>query len=324
MKSVHLTKLRRVIEKLFYLVQWNIGTAEVSLGGVLSEGKLPRITWWQRDSKLIFEADPFFLGDDVLCERMNYWRGKGEIWIANAQGECQRRFIRTDGHISYPCVSTWNGRTFLLYESSNAGHCRIMEWTGGAWQEVSRICQAVVDGTLLHHEGRYWVFGTLAGAKANQDLYIWWAESIGGPWHSHRANPVKQDQSCSRPAGGFYHSQTGLIRPAQDCTSRYGAGIALCRVERLDERGFEETTVIRLAPNDGFAGIHTINTNGNRIVIDAKRLVFHPLTPFLKLKNMAIRWPVGLAPRWRSSPSYDTSCARVEAVGSERANSKIV
>jgi hypothetical protein len=286
-----MTKLRRLIEKLFYLVQWNVGTAEVPLDAVLCSGKLPRITWWEADSKLIFCADPFFLGDDVLCERMNYWRGKAEIWIANARGECRRRFIRTTGHISYPCVTTCNGRTFLLYESSNAGYCRILEWIVGEWKEVSRIYEAVVDGTLLQHEGRYWVFGTLAGGKVNRDLYVWWADSIGGPWHSHSANPVKQDESSSRPAGGFYRSRTGLIRPAQDCGTTYGAGIALCRVQRLDEQRFEETVVTRLTPDEGFLGIHTINSNGNRIIIDAKRLVFHAMTPFLKLRSMATRRP---------------------------------
>jgi|SRR5215469_12253507 len=279
---------KRLVEKLFFLPQWKIGIAEGSLDGVVRDGKLPHLTWWAVDSCLDFQADPFFLGDDILFERMNYWRGKGEIWIANALGEHRDGFIRRPGHVSYPCVTKCNSRTFLLYESSTAGECRILELMGSNWTEISYIDRPVVDGTLLYHGGRYWVFGTLPGEGVNRDLYLWWAESIEGPWHSHQANPVKQDVSSSRPAGGFFRSSMGLIRPTQDCATVYGGAIVFCRVQQLDEQRFEEISLLRLPAVEGFLGIHTINGNGHRIVIDVKQQVFHPLASLLKLR-MALR-----------------------------------
>lgn len=286
-----------LLEKLFFLPRWKIGVAEASLDTVLRGGRLPAITWWTVNSSLDFQADPFFLGDHILFERMNYWRGRGEIWIADAVGERRGRFIRTPSHVSYPCVTKCHARTFLLYESSTAGKCRILELTGTNWTEVSCIDQPVVDGTLLCYGGRYWVFGTLAGDGVNRDLYVWWAESIEGPWRSHKANPVKQDPSSSRPAGGFFHSSMGLIRPAQDCATVYGGAIVLSCVQHLDEERFEETFLIRLPPVEGFVGIHTINVNGHRIVVDGKQLVFHPLASLLKLRSLAFRRKFGIRQR---------------------------
>lgn len=283
------TGAKGLLEKLFFLPRWKIGIGEGSLDGVLDSGKLPPITWWAVDSTLDFQADPFFLGDDILFERMNYWRGKGEIWIANALGEHRGRFIRMPGHVSYPCVTKCNTRTFLLYESSTAGRCRILELIGTSWTEVSCIDQPVVDGTLLYYGRRYWVFGTILGKGVNRDLYVWWSESIEGPWHSHEANPVKQDPSSSRPAGGFFYSRMGLIRPAQDCANVYGGAIVLCLVRQLDEQRFEETALVRLTPAERFLGIHTINGNARRIVIDAKQRVFHPLASLLKFRIRGFR-----------------------------------
>jgi hypothetical protein len=275
--------LRRGLDYLFFMSQWNIGTVRGSLDTVVHTGELPPIHWWRRPSSAIFSADPCFLGDEIVFERMNRWRGRAELWLARADGTCARRFIRRPDHLSYPCVTDMCGRTFLVYEASSSGACSILERRGGRWHTVALIEQPIVDGTLLHRDGLWWLFGTLADGTENDALHIWWSEAIGGPWQAHELNPVKRDPSCSRPAGRFHLSNLGLIRPAQDCSSTYGGGIALCRVDRLDRRGFEEVVLRRLRPEKEYPlGIHTINGHSDTLVIDGKRRVFHPMAALLK------------------------------------------
>lgn len=268
---------------LFYMPQWNIGTAEGTLDDVLNNGKLPPIYWWPSASRAVFCADPVFYSSEIVFERMNRWWGKAELWVANSDGSRQRRFVRQPYHISYPHIATFEGRDFLVYESSAAKRCEILEHRQEGWIVISRLDQPVVDGTLLHFNSRWWLFGTLANGTESTELHIWWADGVEGPWIAHQANPVKRGASSSRPAGGFCWTRSGLIRPAQDCTQTYGGGVTLCRVDRLDEHTYQETVLLRLSPDAEFPmGIHTINTHNNLIVVDGKRQIFHPFAALLR------------------------------------------
>ena len=275
----------RVFSYLFTLPQWQIGFAEGNLDSVVAGGDLPLMTWWPPSKAAVFNADPFFIGEEVVFERMSRWRGRADLRISRIDGSESRLFLREPGHISYPFTIDENGALYLIYESAVSLHCKIMMLSDMKWIEVSCISEPVVDATMVSYNNRYWIFGTLANGEENRALHIWWSDSIMGPWKPHPMNPVKRDISSCRPAGGIFRSAEGLIRPAQDCSSTYGGSIALCRIDRLDECGFEETVLRRVGPLKPYdAGIHTINTNGKYIVVDGKRTVTHPFAALLRWK----------------------------------------
>ncbi|HXT21460.1 MAG TPA: hypothetical protein VN923_11965, partial [Thermoanaerobaculia bacterium] len=62
-----------------------------------------------------------------------------------------------------------------------------------------------------------------------------------------------------------------LLRPAQICVPRYGAGISMNRVLRLTPHEYAERQVERVlpAPESGLLGIHTVNRAGDLTVVDA-------------------------------------------------------
>jgi hypothetical protein len=129
----------------------------------------------------------------------------------------------------------------------------------------------VSDATLVKHSGRYWLFGTVGGGwQSSWDtLKIWSAERLTGPWTPCGDGPALVDSRCARPAGRFFTRGGELWRPAQDCSTGYGAGLALARVDRLDTDGFAQTTGAILRPNAAWPGlgIHTVNmTNGLEVV----------------------------------------------------------
>jgi hypothetical protein len=80
------------------------------------------------------------------------------------------------------------------------------------------------------------------------------------------------DAGAARPAGNMFRHDGAWIRPAQDCRSGYGEGIALCRIDRLDREGFAQTVLRRLASPRAWSlpGLHTLNRDGPIETIDTK------------------------------------------------------
>lgn len=279
-------RITQILKKAFYLEQWNIGTAPLPPGSILDNPSL-EITWWPRPARSVFQADPFFFGDKVLYERLNRWRGRGEIWIADPDGSNAYRFIRTSGHLSYPSTTIINGREYLAYEASDTGSCTIFGLESGKRREVATLEAPIVDPTLLYYENRCWLFGTLIHDDPNGKLHIWWADSIEGPWHPHHGNPVKIDKGSSRPAGNFFRSSAGLVRPAQDSRIGYGDAVVLNVVEKLTVDQYIEKERTRVSPTNRCSalGIHTLNIQSNSILVDGKRLVFAPNAWLFKFRN---------------------------------------
>ena len=87
-------------------------------------------------------------------------------------------------------------------------------------------------------------------------------------------SPVKADLRGSRPAGPLFVADGQLIRPAQDCTTTYGAAVILQRVLRLTPTEFVEEPVARLAPDPRGPlpdGLHTLTAAGPVTLVDGKR-----------------------------------------------------
>ena len=114
------------------------------------------------------------------------------------------------------------------------------------------------------------------------------ADRLEGPWVPHRLTPVKIDIAGARPAGPLFKVGEALFRPGQDCSRTYGGGIAIHRVDVLNEDTYRETKVSALAPDpDGpFPdGIHTLAVDGDRVWVDGKRFVLDMPGAFRKLRR---------------------------------------
>jgi hypothetical protein len=120
-------------------------------------------------------------------------------------------------------------------------------------------------------------------------LHAWHADDLGGPWHPHTLNPLKTDVRSSRPAGTPFRYDGQLYRPAQDCSERYGGGIALNRVRQLSPTEFAETTARYLAPERGSPyphGLHTLSLADGWLLVDGMRKRIVPTVVFERLKAL--------------------------------------
>lgn len=281
---------------------WNVGVSEAedALDRIVDEGRVPDVTWAPAGSGPRFLADPFGAEVDgelaVLAERYDHLEGKGELCVLDAEdgggrgggtslpawGEA-RTVLEVPVHTSYPYLFRFEDDVYCVPETFQAREVRLHRARRfpDEWEEVGVLIEdfAAVDPTIFHHGGRWWLFSTDAEVCSHTVLHAWYADHPFGPWRPHALNPVKTDVASSRPGGTPFRHRGRLYRPAQDCSTRYGAGIALNRIRRLGPAEFEETTVRRVTPDEDGPyplGLHTMSLADRHVLVDGYRERFMP------------------------------------------------
>ena len=233
-------------------------------------------------------ADPFVIRQDgksyVFFESWFETHKKGRIEVAclDSLGRWSSPELALERpyHLSYPHIFSWRGGIYMLPETR---HNRTIEIYRSlnfpcAWklEAVLRENVDAVDTTLFEQSGCWWMFTAGLGETNDRlrQLSIFHSSSPFGPWQSHTKNPVVIDFRTARPAGNLFRSGNLLIRPAQDCRSRYGYAVTWNKVETLTNTTYRETRVGSLNPSfrNGYAAIHTFNQDEQWQVFDVKRL----------------------------------------------------
>ena len=187
-----------------------------------------------------------------------------------------RPVLETPYHLSYPFVFERDGVVYMMPESCAANRLELYraERFPDVWVRETILLDGIVvaDATLLEASGTLWVFATL-GQDGHSDwdsLGLFRADGLTGPWTPHPKNPVLIDASQARSGGRVFERDGRLYRPTQDCSTGYGAGLALCAIDRLDESDYAQSVSARLVarPGQGFHGVHTLNDAAGVEVID--------------------------------------------------------
>jgi hypothetical protein len=187
-------------------------------------------------------------------------------------------------HLSYPFLLEHEGRLLCLPESSAAGEVAVytVERFPDRWTRVATLLSgtALADASVFEYEDRWWLAASeVADKGANSELHLFHAQTPTGPWTAHPRNPVKIDVRSARPAGQPFVVDGVLYRPAQDCSTTYGARVVINRVVTLTPAAFheEQAAVLNPDPRGPYPdGLHTVSRLGDRTLIDGKRTVFVP------------------------------------------------
>ncbi len=271
---------------------WRPAIARRPIAQVVASGSLGEdIIWLPEDGPFRFLADPFGWHDTaghlhVFAERYDYRTRHGTIDMLVLDKDfsvLERRPCLTEPwHLSYPQVFAGEGETWMLPEAHRSGGLTLYRAQGGLadWRAECRLeldC-VPVDATILHHDGRWWLFyspGTTKLAKISE-LHVAWAERLCGPWTAHPGNPVRIDRSSARPGGTPMVIDGRIMLPVQDCAATYGGGLRPLWIDRLDESGFGATAGASL-PIPATAGpyrdgLHTLSACGDLTLFDVKRI----------------------------------------------------
>lgn len=231
-----------------------------------------------------YYADPFLCAHEgrtaLFVEEFSYATGRGLLSVADIRADgsvsVPRPFLDRSDHLSYPHVFEHDGRIWMIPETSQARTVelyRCVEFPD-RWERESILLSDVdaSDATFVVHGGRCFLLAALHphGSSARDMLGIFVADSLLGPWRAHPATPAVIDVASARPAGAFFRRNGQLMRVAQDGEGGYGAGMTICRIDRLDDEGFSQSIVTRLKPQAAWKarGVHTLNAAAGYEVID--------------------------------------------------------
>lgn len=285
---------RKIIHMLFYNEQWFVvaGTGQDLIPDP-SKGK-----WFLDPPADSFWADPFPVEKDgriwILLEVLPFTTQQGylaavELFADGSYGE-PRTIMKTDSHLSYPFIFIWQDEFYLLPEAGESREVSLWkcEQFPDRWTKAATLLTDVcfTDATLIEHESLWWLFLTIGeqdGICLQDELHLYYANSLFGPWTPHIENPIKSDARNSRPAGNIFYRDDVLYRPAQDCATGYGKATVLNRIDRLDTEGFSETPVARIDADwlKGCLGTHTLSRSEKYWAVDGKHLL-PKWTGFLK------------------------------------------
>jgi hypothetical protein len=277
---------REAVAKFWYEEQWIIRISDEPISHEapnLSDAKELAILKPPRGQNY---ADPFlFAKNGRTYLFFENWRtgDDGKIWCTELGSEGAilgeaREVLARDYHLSYPFVFAWQGETYLLPETAQNKTVEIYRavdfpWI---WEPAGVLLSNVsaVDPTILHHDGKLWLFVAGLGGSATtySELSLFFSDSLLGPWRPHPKNPVVCDVHRARPAGEIVHEDGILIRPGQDCSRRYGYAITLNRIEVLSETDYRERPCTTIHPDwlKGIQATHTLNRKAGLQVLDAK------------------------------------------------------
>jgi hypothetical protein len=178
-------------------------------------------------------------------------------------------------HLSYPCVFRDQGEFFMLPETAGNHTIELYRATKFPFEwKLHKVLFSnirAVDTTPLFLDGLWYLLTT--SARHGHETFLFWSKTLDGEWHYHPRNPICSDVRRARGAGALFRSHGTLIRPAQDCSVRYGYAIALNRVLKISPTDYAEELIEVIYPKwrPGLLGTHTLSSNGAFEAIDGLR-----------------------------------------------------
>lgn len=270
---------------------WRPAIVQAPMDAILARGSLEGLplVWLPPMGSFQFLADPFGLWRDgrlhVFVEAYDYRVriGRIEVLVYDAGLELIDRMpaLAERWHLSYPFVFEAEGETWMLPEAHRSRGLTLYRAVRfpDRWEPVHRLALdgIPIDATPLFHEGRWWLFHTVAGREIDKTaaLHVAWAEHLAGPWHPLPQNPVRFDEASCRPGGTPAVMGGRVVLPVQDCSHTYGGGIRPLWFDLLTPEHVQCAPGAPLQVPRTFApfteGLHTLSAAGPVTLIDVKR-----------------------------------------------------
>ncbi|MFZ6664027.1 glucosamine inositolphosphorylceramide transferase family protein [Peijinzhouia sedimentorum] len=237
-----------------------------------------------------FYADPFPISVNgkiyVFFEELMFNTKKGHIAVGEWEnGDLLniRPALKEDYHLSYPFVFKDAGEWYMLPESRANRSIDLYKAFDfpNRWEKQTILMNdiAAVDATLVKRDGLWWMFVNIAenkGSSAFDELFLFSTPSLTKPdWRSHPCNPIVSDVRNARMAGKLFLKDGEWIRPAQDCSVRYGYAIHFNKITKWSLEEYDEERIGEILPDwdKHLLGTHTFNMNEQIAVLDAYKSV---------------------------------------------------
>ncbi|HAV78092.1 MAG TPA: hypothetical protein DCX53_12150 [Anaerolineae bacterium] len=233
----------------------------------------------------VFWADPFILKREgtsyLFFEEYVYKTQRGRISYAviDAGGEIgePQTALERPYHLSYPFIFEHRGEFYMIPETAQNRAIEAYRCVRfpDQWEFHKTLMPDVqaVDATLFQHSMRWWMFVNIAheGGSTWDELHLYYTDDpLSTDWTPHPMNPIVSDVRSARPAGRIFRRDSGLIRPSQDSSLRYGYALNLNSITKLSIYEYEEKLLERIEPpKDDILAVHTYTHLEDLVVVDA-------------------------------------------------------
>ncbi len=275
--------------------------------------------WSEIPARHGFIADPFFWPGrpgHMLCEIYSHATGLGRVAAMPvgpaALTDVEDVSLPVSGHLSYPFAWAENGRVYCLPEMAASRRQVLFEiLPGQAPVEVCVVAENIgmADPTLMRMGELYWLAYSDMDIDPYNNLCLMHASDLTGPWQAHPGNPVKIDARSSRPGGTPFQVGDKVYRPAQDCSASYGGALVINQVMVCNTEDYAEEAIAVLTPDPVGRfpdGLHTLSFGDGSVLIDGKRVSYHPAILLHKLRRRLMSMIAGGEPNFVSSPGCQT------------------
>ena len=269
--------------ELFYFNQWVI-LYRINKTAVISKSffqfkKLtpPKGKFWA-DPFVAFEENKYF----IFLEEYDDSLKKGHISVIEMSelgvASVPKIVLTKDYHLSYPFILKDNGKWFMIPETKSNNSIELYECIDFPykWEFKKNLFTDVkaVDTTILKEDNTYWLFTNIQendGSIINDELFLYYSDDlVTDKWTAHPQNPIVSDVRSARSAGNIFRYNNNLYRPSQINTPRYGYGMNINKVIKLDKNNYEEQIVDVIIPNwdKNLIATHTLNFEKKLTIVD--------------------------------------------------------
>jgi hypothetical protein len=280
--------VKKIFSKIFFYDMWNIAVIDEPIHTFLKNGNKPKARWLSAMSGNKYYADPFPISREnntfIYFEEYDYQTSKGFIsgkYLDSWSDSPCSKVIQASVHMSYPYILEYEGEIYCIPEASESKEVAIYKVIDFPFrmEKIGTLINnyTAIDSTVFLYNNRWWLMATDGALNEYDNLNIWFADDLLGPWIPHPLNPVKLDICSARPAGPPFIHKGQLYRPSQDCSGHYGKRIVINRIIRLTPTEFREEKVAVIDPYSDSPypdGLHTISSAaGGKTIIDGKKRV---------------------------------------------------
>ncbi len=232
-----------------------------------------------------FLADPFvvkFEGSNFcFVEDYNYHNKKASIGLysLNDAGATHHGDVISENfHLSFPYIFNYDGKYYMVPESSTNMDIRIYESTKfpHEWRFLKIIMSAVsaADSMIFYKDGLWWLFTNIDPSNIgdhSSELFIFYSDNpLSTNWIAHAENPVICSSLSARNAGIIIDNEC-IYRVAQSQGfDFYGKSISINKIICLTANRYVEESMGEISPNfsSNISGIHHLHSCSDISVFD--------------------------------------------------------
>jgi methionyl-tRNA formyltransferase len=224
-----------------------------------------------------FTADIFPVSNAnvVLAEVFSFNIGKAKIGLYNKNGNFIRYLsLNPNLHFSFPFTIYHEGKNWLLPECPTQSQLKIYALNVAFEIEEEHVIlnQNLCDAILFHFHETWFLIGT-EHPYQQQNLKIFYADSLLGNYKPHFLQPVKMDVTSARNAGRIFYKNGKWIRPVMDNVKEYGGRLRFFEIEKLSKTEFKESEVSasKIVENFDIDRVHTFHIEEDSVYFDKKK-----------------------------------------------------